>query len=186
MIVRQRSIVAAMCVCLAYGAAPYAQARKALESEVKAVYLLNFGRFATWPSSAGSSSDVFSLCVLGPDPFGPTLEAAVAGEAIDGKSVVVKRIAKPEDTGPCRVLFVSPSADKQLAHILHVVENAAVLTVSDMPEFASRGGMIQLVSVNTRVRFEVNLPAVEQAGLALSSELLKVAVAVRGSNKPGS
>jgi uncharacterized protein len=62
---------------------------------------------------------------------------------------------------------------------LAAVAKSAVLTVSDFPEFLKRGGMIQFVLEGNRVRFEVNLSAAKNAGLTLSSELLKVAAAVR-------
>jgi len=39
--------------------------------------------------------------------------------------------------------------------------------------------MIQFVLEGNRVRFEINLAAAQRARLSLSSELLKVAVAVR-------
>jgi hypothetical protein len=61
----------------------------------------------------------------------------------------------------------------------------AVLTVSDIPQFSQRQGMIQFVMEENRIRFEVNLTATQQAGLALSSELLKVATVVRKSPQPG-
>ena len=48
-----------------------------------------------------------------------------------------------------------------------------------MPGFTRRGGMIQFVLDGSRVRFEINLAAAQRAGLTLSSELLKVAVAIR-------
>jgi len=57
------------------------------------------------------------------------------------------------------------------------LEKISVLS-SDMPEFTQRGGMIQFKLVANRVRFEVNLAATERAGLALSSELLKLALRV--------
>jgi hypothetical protein len=47
-----------------------------------------------------------------------------------------------------------------------------------MPDFTARGGMIQFVMRDNKVRFEVNLTAAERAGINLSSELLKVAVGV--------
>jgi hypothetical protein len=53
------------------------------------------------------------------------------------------------------------------------------LTVSDMSQFVKRGGMIQFVLEGKKVRFEVNLTATQHAGLTLSSELLKVATAVK-------
>jgi hypothetical protein len=45
--------------------------------------------------------------------------------------------------------------------------------------------MIQFISAGNRIRFEVNQTVTERAGLTLSSELLKVAVAVRRTGVPG-
>jgi len=59
------------------------------------------------------------------------------------------------------------------------LDKTAILTVSDIPKFSQRRGMIQLVLDGGRIRFEVNLTATQRAGLTLSSELLKVATAVR-------
>jgi dihydroxyacid dehydratase/phosphogluconate dehydratase len=53
-----------------------------------------------------------------------------------------------------------------------------LLTVSDIPHFAERGGVIGLVSQEDRIRFEVNRSTAEESHLLLSSELLKVAVRV--------
>jgi hypothetical protein len=50
-----------------------------------------------------------------------------------------------------------------------------------MLQFCPQGSMIQLVLEGDRVRFEVNLTAAQRAGLNLSSELLKVATAVRAA-----
>jgi hypothetical protein len=66
-----------------------------------------------------------------------------------------------------------------LKQILTTLRDASVLTVSDLPEFTQRGGMVQFISEGDRVRFEVNLATAEHAGLTLSSELLKVAINVR-------
>jgi YfiR/HmsC-like len=71
--------------------------------------------------------------------------------------------------------------ERQLAVILEHVRHADVLTVSDMTQFAERGGKIQFVTVANRVRFEINLSPARQVGLILSSELLRVANAVRGT-----
>ena len=43
--------------------------------------------------------------------------------------------------------------------------------------------MIQFVMEGKKVRFEVNLTATQHAGLTLSSELLKVATAVRKDSR---
>ena len=157
-----------------------AQAPKITEYQVKAAYLANFGRFVEWPNSvAVAKSESFNICVLGHDPFGGALDAAVSGETIDRVPIAAKRISRPQDALDCRVLFISSSEDSQLREVLAALDKTSVLTVSDMPQFARRGGMVQFLLDGNRVRFEVNLAATQRVGLNLSSELLKLAIAVR-------
>jgi hypothetical protein len=157
-----------------------AQAPAPTEYQVKAAYLANLGRFVEWPARAGAAEDQpFNVCVLGDDPFGPALDAALAGETINRAPLISRRIAQPRDAGNCRILFIPLSADARLKAILADLGNAGVLTVSDIPQFSRRGGMIELVLVGNRVRFEINMAAASRSGLTLSSELLKLAVAVR-------
>jgi hypothetical protein len=163
-----------------------AQHSKPTEYEVKATYLYNFIRFVEWPEKVTQAqSGSFVICVLGKDPFGPALNAILADEATAGKTVVAQRIPTPQDAVNCRVLFISSSESTRLKQILATLGEASVLTVSELPEFTQRGGMVQFVSEGNRVRFEVNLASAEHAGLTLSSELLKVAVNVRRSARLG-
>lgn len=168
--------------------APYcvAQTEGPTESQVKAAYLYNFGKFVTWPADRAAKSDVFEICIVGKDPFGSVLDATVSGESIDGKKVVVRRVLKVQSTGGCNILFISTSEEKNLPAILVEAQKIRALTVSDMPHFAERGGTIGLVNEEGRVRFEVNRKMAEQSHLALSSELLKVALKVIQDKRSGS
>ena len=180
-------LVAVPIVCALLGPSGlYAQNSKPKEYEVKAAYLYNFGKFVEWPAAVSAAEgDSFAICVLGQDPFGPALDATISSETIGGKRVVARRISKAQEALTCRVLFVSSSEDLRLKEILATVEKAPVLTVSDIPQFSRRGGMMQFIQEGSRIRFEVNLTPAQEAGLTLSSELLKVAVAVRRKNQPG-
>jgi hypothetical protein len=164
----------------------HAQQSKPGEFEVKAAYLYNFGRFVEWPDESETvKSDTFEICVLGADPFGPTLDTTLATRTVGGKSVAAKRIAKPQDVDSCRILFISSSEEGHLKETLAALDKANVLTVSDIPRFSQRGGMIGFLLDGSRVRFEVNLEAAQKAGLALSSELLKVAMSVKKNPSSG-
>jgi len=164
----------------------HAQQSKPTEYQVKAAYLYNFGRFVKWPPGlAAGKGDSFPVCVLGRDPFGSILDSTLAGEALEGKPVVIRRIARPQDAPDCRILFVSSTEENHLKEILAAIDQAGVLTVSDIPGFSRRGGMIQFVVEGDRIRFEINLATAESAKLVLSSELLKVAAAVRRNTRSG-
>lgn len=162
----------------------WAQDSKPTEPQVKAAYLYNFGKFVSWPSGREAVSGTFQICILGRDPFGSVLESTIAGESIDSKKITVQRAQRVQDAAGCNILFISTSEENHLAPILSEAERMRLLTVSDIPHFAERGGVIGLVNQQDRIRFEVNRKSAEDSHLQLSSELLKVAVRVI-QGKPG-
>ena len=150
--------------------------QKPPEYAVKAVYLYNFGRFAKWPAESPN----FTICILGKDPFMGSLDRTVAGEAIDGKPIAVRRLTEPSQIQDCQILFVSNSERLRVQSILAQVQNQPVLTVSDMQQFMARGGIIQFELQDDRVRFSINLKSAREAKLSISSDLLSVASRVEG------
>ena len=179
----RRALAAALACCLS--AAPlFARGSRPSEYEVKAVYLLNFGKFLSWPrNAADASATAFPICILGQDPFGRSLDATLAGESINGKSVLARRLERPQEALACKILFIGRSEEPRLGAILDVLGNAPVLTVSDIPDFTLRGGMIQFILEQDRVRFSINLAAAESSGLTVSSQLLKVATSVQRNSR---
>jgi YfiR/HmsC-like len=166
--------------CLFASALLPAQDPKPTEYQVKAAYLTNLGRFVSqWSARTGSSDETFDICVLGQDPFGPDLDTAVKGEKIGGSPLAARRVSGPQEAAGCRVLFISGSGDAQMSAALGALGTAPVLTVSDIPDFVKRGGMIQFILDGSHVRFEINITAARRAGLTLSSELLKIARGIR-------
>ncbi|MEY2413705.1 MAG: hypothetical protein QOD84_2311 [Acidobacteriaceae bacterium] len=164
----------------------YSTAQPPNEYQVKAAYLFNFGKFVRWHSTPTSSADLpFSICVLGQNPFGQTLDSTVAGEMLNGRKVRTRRLASIQDGADCQIIFISASEDGRLKTILAGASHLSALTVSDIPHFAERGGMIELLTQDERIRFAVNLATTEEAGLALSSDLLKVASKVIGGKALG-
>jgi hypothetical protein len=143
------------------------------EYEVKAAFLLNFARFVQWPPARPPGA--FVVGVLGDDPFGSVLDRTFEADTGDGRSWQVRRLPRPEDAPRSQILFISRSEERRLAEILARVHGAPVLTVSDIPRFAERGGMIGLRVEERKVRFDIAPDAAASSGLKLSSHLLKLA-----------
>ena len=154
---------------------------------IKAAILYNFAKFAEWPTAA-FSNDIAPLriCVIGDDPFGPALDS-LRGKTVRNRPLYAARIAKVEDAAACHILFVSDSEKERLATILDAVGVLPILTVADMGQFTSSGGIIALKKVDNRSRIKVNIDAVEKAGLKLSSKLLRLAdtVSTQTARTPG-
>jgi YfiR/HmsC-like len=169
---------------LSLAAISAAQEAHPTETQVKAAYLYNFGKFVKWQVDRVASPDSFEICILGKDPFGSVLDSTVAGERIDGRKITVRRISKIQQAEPCSILFISKSEENRLPPILLAAQHWSLLTVSDLPHFAEQGGDIAFVMHEDKIRFEVNRSAALQSHLLLSSELLKVATRVIGNVGP--
>jgi hypothetical protein len=144
------------------------------EYQLKAAFLLNFTKFVEWPAAAfEESASAITICILGDDPFGATLNQLVEGEVVNGRKVGALRIRRPPAPKSCQVLFVGGS-EKDVSKILAGL-GPGVLTVGEGAGFLRDGGMIAFVMENRRVRFEINQCAATNASLTMSSRLLSVA-----------
>lgn len=145
------------------------------EYAVKAAYLFNFAKFVEWPPQAlPTRQSPVTLCIAGRDPFGNALETT-GDKSLRERPLVIRRLSRLEEFTHCHLLFLSDSESTRLGQILAKLKNGPILTVSDISGFADAGGMIGLVNVGQRIRFEINLPAVQKANLKISSQLLKLA-----------
>ena len=150
------------------------------EYQIKAVYLYNFANFIKWPRATfESSSAPFQICVLGDDPFRTQLDLVVENEKIKGRVVKIQRIHYVEESDSCQIVFVSQSKQRYQAHIFAYLQQRPVLTVSDIENFATKGGMVQFYHRGNKIRFIIAPQAVRGAGLQASSRLLQIAKIVR-------
>lgn len=148
----------------------------AAEYELKAVFLVRFAQFVDWPAGTWRSRDEpLVIGVLGRDPFGVYLDAAVAGEQVAGHPVVVRRYDTVRDADAAQVLFVNQTGEA-LTATLRQLDALPVLTVGEAPDFIRRDGMIQFVIVDRRVRFRVNPLTRSERPLVISSKLLSAAL----------
>jgi hypothetical protein len=154
-------------------------------TDIEAAYLYNFGKFIDWPDpdpDPDATPAQFSICIVGKDEFGSTLDSLIQNDTVKGHTIVTKRLPTMADADSCQILFLAASEKIRLAKDLDALKEKPVLTVSTIPGFLDVGGMIQFIVQDNRVRFAVNLTSATHVHLALSSELLKVAVYV--TSKP--
>lgn len=171
------ALSALLCVALALGVAARVGA-ESLEYGVKAAFVYNFAKFVEWPAESLIGDTPFVIGVLGRDPFKRVLDETVSGKTVREKRIAVKRVLRIEDALDCHILYISDSEKDGIAEIIRHLDRLPALTVSDVGRFAERGGMIQLMMDQNRVRFAINLAATEQSGLKPSSQLLKLAKVV--------
>ncbi len=129
------------------------------EYDVKTAWLKHFTTYVEWPATRFAGPDApFVLGVMGDSPFGKRLEEMASRNKVRGRPMVVRAITALDQIGEAHMLFVCQSELEQLPAIVRAAEQHSVLTVSDMPYFDKRGGMIRLCRVERRIIFTINLP----------------------------
>jgi hypothetical protein len=147
--------------------------------QVIAAFLLRFPQFVEWPESVLEGREELVICIAEPDPFGRDLEEMALDEQINGRRLTTRRVDSPGMVEGCHVLYVSSVAERAFA-LLEAASSRPVLTVGETSDFLDRGGIIHLL-IGPNVRFQVNAASAGRAGLRLSSQLLNLAVSVRGT-----
>lgn len=146
------------------------------EYQLKAAFLYNFAKFVEWPTNAFvKATSPMVVGVLGENPFGNDLEQTIHGKTVNQHPFEVKEFHSLTEVKHCHILFISTSETDRLHDIFETLRGSSVLTVGETKNFTESGGMINFVRVGNKVRFEINNPAAEKAGLIISSKLLSLA-----------
>jgi YfiR/HmsC-like len=180
-IARRTNAMPGLLVGLALALAQTASAAESQteEYDMKAVFLLNFSQFVSWPAGAFSSPQApLVIGVLGEDPVGEELDDIARGKRVQGHPVTVQHYARVEDVRDCHILFIGSSQEAQIARVMAALKGRNVLTVGDYETFLRDGGVIRLVKLGDQLKMHINLDAAKSSHLDISSKLLRPAYVV--------
>ena len=156
----------------ALGWLPAAQAQLAASGPDEAAqtiaFLYNRGSYTEWPAAAlGAAGKPFTLCLIGDTESLSQAPATLDSHTIQGRAVRVRHMSHLGLPADCQLLYVARSERRYVAEILPAAH-------------AGAGGIIGLSLSDGRLDFDVNAAAARQAGLRLSSQVLKLARSVTG------
>jgi len=144
------------------------------EHEVKAVYVFNFGIYATWPKNTFSNPSVpFVIGIIGNELVASALERIAKEQTVHGRRIEVRRSRAADDFTGFQIVFIGKGQDAKA--ILRRIGPASVLTVGEESSFTENGGMFGFVLINENVKFDANPPAISSANLEVTSRVLRLA-----------
>lgn len=144
---------------------------------LKAVYLEKFSRFIKWPEESlmNDQDKPFVISVIGNTPLTKNLEQIYAVQKVNNKNVIIKRISNLYEIENSHILVIAESEKKNLQNILTLTKDLPILTISEAPDFAKKGVILNFYEENNKLRFEINETAVLQSPLQMSYYLLNSA-----------
>lgn len=174
---RLATTLGAIAIVLASTGPSHAQSAKSDSLDaLHAAFLFNFAKFTTWPVVSDLDTSI-KFCIQS-DTIGQEAFAGWGKKRIQNRPVRVAFFTtfKPGELQNCSVTFLSEAPEGVTLKELRDFANAHnTLLVSDMTGFGSNGGHIELYESNRRLRFKVNLGALEKAKLSLGAGVLNLA-----------
>lgn len=151
-----------------------------LERQVKAAYLYKFAGFVEWPEGSFARPDSpLVIGVMAADALAEQLEQVVAGHAVNGHPLLVKKLRKGETLVNIHMLFLGALDKAALQEVMATSRDQPLLTVSDSQEVYAMGCIINFVVADERLRFEVALKPAAGARLRISARMLSAAYKVQ-------
>jgi hypothetical protein len=154
-------------------------AQHASSHEVTAALVYNFARFTEWPAEVLPSGTPLVLCIAGAPKVVKALENATKGRAVERRVLVVREIELDGPLRSCHLLYAGGLDERSGAKLIESLRGAPILALSDLAGFSLMGDTANVFLEESRIRFAVNLNAVQRAQLQLSSRLLALAKIVK-------
>ncbi len=77
------------------------------------------------------------------------------------------------------MLFLSSEKERSFQKIIKRLQGSNVLTVSDTPNFAMAGGIVNFYVEYNKVHFEINYKRSREENIYISSKVLKLAKIIK-------
>lgn len=149
------------------------------EYTVKAAITLNFARFTEWPESAlKPESPQLNLCVLG-DNVVQEAFLQMDQKQVGKRSLHVIYLSRPRNLEECQMLYISGLDKNTIIQLLAEIKKQPILTIGEETTVVDYNGMVNLDTQAGKIDIQVNLDATKQAGLSVSSRVLKLATIVK-------
>ncbi len=153
---------------------PALRAGGASVEDIETAYIYNFAKFIEWPERQSAR---LRVCVLGEGNLGQKL-AALNRKSLKKKRIEVSKIEDIVQAGTCDMLVLPDLSPLELKKINALARKHHIVTVSNRDAYARKGVMINFFIEKKRVRFAINHRSVKEAGIRVSSKLLRVAKVV--------
>lgn len=148
----------------------------ALEHEVKATFLYKFGSYIEWPEGTFVREDEpLTIGVIGADDVAQDLREIVQDKSINGRPVAVLVLGPSDPPQQAQILFIGRTAPTSLASVLSSASGRPIVTVTEIEGRSADGGMINFVTDDNKVRFDILLAKADSNNIKISARLLRVA-----------
>jgi hypothetical protein len=141
------------------------------EYALKAAFLYRFIDYVSWKDS---ENQIFKIGILEKSPITFSLL-----NIPKTKKISIKEYKNLNEISFCNILFVPHNCTIPIETIISKFSGKPVLIVTERIGYGKKGAQMNFIIVENKLKFEVNLKAIEKSGIGISSFLLQHAIIVQ-------
>ncbi len=145
------------------------------EQELKALFIARFAQYTQWPPPPLKH---LNYCVALDQAMHDAM-SAVELRGVSGENITLNLIQQPSEAKNCQLLVITLSERAQLKTWAEALAQLPLLIIADNAEAFRTVATISLVTEPDGMTFRINQTDARERGLALSSQLLKLAREIR-------
>lgn len=139
---------------------------------LKADFIYRFVDYVYWKNY--TKEQTFKIAVLQGSPITASLLKTTKNKKID-----IKEYKNLKDIRSCNILFIPYNCTIPIQTILTNFSGKPVLIVTEQNGYGKKGAHMNFIMMENKLKFEVNLKAINKAGIGISSFLLQHAIIVQ-------
>lgn len=153
------------------------QAQHATDYTIQATLIYRFTKYIDWP--ANKKSGDFIIGIIGDSPLFDDLKSFIGNKTVGNQRIVITKVTASKNYSNCHILFISEEESGDLKKIAELTSGAPVLLITEYNGLAHKGSCFNFITVNDRLKLEINKSNVEQRNLHIASELLELAIIIK-------
>ena len=124
-----------------------------------------------WPQAYQTNE--FIIGVFGESDITPLLKEMAEIKKVNNAKIVIKTVGPQDMDAVMNMLFIPDNQISQLQLIKNKLKNKPTLLITETPDMATKGSMVNFKDVSGNLRFEVNTAEMNKVGIKVSKELLR-------------
>jgi hypothetical protein len=145
--------------------------------KVLANIIYRFTKYIDWP--ANKKSGDFIIGMVGDSPLYDDLKNLSANKKVGNQKIIIIKMSPSANSYNCHILFIAEEESGSLKRIANLTAGAAILIVSESDGLARKGSCINFITVDERLKLEINKSNVEQRNMLIASELLELGIIIK-------
>lgn len=145
-----------------------------LDYKYQVVFVYNIAKYTQWQPE--HSTGDLTIGVLGNKTIAATFEQNLQDKKINNQGIKVTHYANTSDIKYCNILFIPASNKIDLDNLLATWGNKNILICTERDGWGKKGSMINFITVDGKIKFEINTASLKNSGLKMSSSLTSLGI----------